>query len=76
MTQPHDDPKENAAGSEVRADAPVRGVRTAGPLLAICTPCAASGRGVFVSSRDNPTFEIHAPIPRSGRRGRADHRAM
>lgn len=76
MTQTHDDSKENAAGSEVRADAPVRDVRTAGPLPATCTPCAASGRGVFVSRRDNPTFEIHAPIPRPDRRGRANHRAV
>jgi hypothetical protein len=54
MTLRHDELKENAAGSEVRAVAPVWSVRTADDLLAFITPRAASGRGVFIFTGRHP----------------------
>lgn len=61
MTQTHDDPSENAAGSEVRAGAPFWSVRTVGSPLVPNTPCAASGRGVFVFHRDTPRLQPTFP---------------
>jgi uncharacterized protein len=61
MTQTHDDPSENAAGSEVRAGAPAWSVRTADSPLVPNTPRAASGRGVFVSHRHTPRLQPMFP---------------
>ncbi|MEQ1512305.1 MAG: hypothetical protein ABL934_06440 [Lysobacteraceae bacterium] len=61
MTQTHDDPKENAAGSEVRAGAPVWSARTAVMPFVAITPRAASGRGVFVSGPDTPYLQSMSP---------------
>ncbi len=55
MTQTHDESKENAAGSDVRAGAPLWSVCTVDSPLIPNTPRAASGRGVFVFSPDTPT---------------------
>lgn len=50
MKQMRETSRENAAGSEVRAGAPVRSVRTAIiPSLVFVTPRACAGRGVFMS---------------------------
>lgn len=56
MTLTHDESKENAAGNEVRAVAPVWSVRTADDLLVFITPRAASGRGVFISTGRYPNI--------------------
>jgi hypothetical protein len=74
MTQTHDDPTENAAGSEVRAGAPLWSVRTVDSLVVPVTPRAASGRGVFVfrpdtrisSLRSQPTSPSQGPAAVAG----------
>ncbi len=64
MTQISETPWENAAGSEVRADAPFRGVRTnAVESLFSMTPRAACGRGVFISVTPSPIVPIVPLIP-------------
>ena len=68
MTLTHDDPKENAAGSEVRAGAPVRGVRTTDPLVPIyALRRVRPGRFCFRSRRPTSATQVFkAAFPSRG----------
>jgi hypothetical protein len=69
MTQTHDDPKENAAGSEARAGAPVRGVRTADPLLVPSYALCRIRPGRFYFQSRSPASANHVFKPTFPSRG-------